>query len=142
MNKETIISTLVKCGLKVTPQRVAVFDAVINLRNHPTAENIIDYIKTNHPNIATGTVYKTLDTYVSYDIIKKVKTDSDIMRYDSVLDKHHHLYCAESARIEDFVDETLDKIINDYLKSKKIPNFTIDDIKLQLVGKLTDLDKI
>jgi len=138
MNKETIISTLVKCGLKITPQRVTVFDAVINLSNHPTAENIIDYIKTNHPNIATGTVYKTLDTFVSCGIIKKVKTDSDIMRYDSAISRHHHLYCTESDRIEDFVDETLDKIIDDYLKSKKIPNFKIDDIKLQLVGKFTD----
>ena len=138
MDNEKTISTLVKCGLKITPQRVAVFDALTDLSNHPTAENIIDYIKTNHPNIATGTVYKTLDTFVSCGIIKKVKTDSDIMRYDSVISRHHHLYCAESDRIEDFVDETLDKIIDNYLKSKKIPNFKIDDIKLQLVGKFTD----
>jgi Fur family transcriptional regulator, peroxide stress response regulator len=138
MDAEKIIATIVKCGLKVTPQRITVLDAVIILKNHPTAENIIDYIKTNHPNIATGTVYKTLDTFISCGIIKKVKTDSDIMRYDSVISRHHHLYCAESDRIEDFVDETLDKIIGNYLESKKIPNFKIDDIKLQLVGKFTD----
>ncbi|HUX57270.1 MAG TPA: transcriptional repressor [Bacteroidales bacterium] len=138
MNKDYIIKTLISCRLKVTPQRIAVLDAVINLKNHPIAENVIDFIKENHPNIATGTVYKTLDTFVKKNIIHKVKTDDDIMRYDAVHEKHHHLYCSDSERIEDFVDVALDKIIDDYLKSKKIPNFKIEDVKLQIVGKFTD----
>ncbi len=138
MNKEYIIKSLKSCSLKVTPQRMAVMDGVINLKNHPTAENLIDYIKTNHPNIATGTVYKTLDTLVKNNLIKRVKTDSDIMRYDAVIDRHHHLYCIESDRIEDFYDTDLDIIIDDYLKKKNIPNFKIEDIKLQITGKFTD----
>jgi len=138
LNKDYIIKTLISCRLKVTPQRIAVLDAVINLKNHPIAENVIDFIKENHPNIATGTVYKTLDTFVKKNIIHKVKTDDDIMRYDAVHEKHHHLYCSDSERIEDFVDVALDKIIDDYLKSKKIPNFKIEDVKLQIVGKFTD----
>lgn len=135
MQRKSIIASLKDCGLKVTPQRIAVLDAVINLKNHPTAEKVIDYIKSNHPNIATGTVYKTLETFVKCNIIKKVKTDDDIMRYDAIVDRHHHLYCADSERIEDFVDEALDKMIDEYLKNKKIPNFRIEDIKLQIVGK-------
>jgi len=138
MQKERIVEALKGCGLKVTPQRIAVLDAVINLSNHPTAENVKEYIKTKHPNIATGTVYKTLETLVGCKIIKKVKTDIDIMRYDAVIERHHHLYCAESERIEDFRDEVLDDIIDNYLTNKKIPNFKIEDIKLQIVGKFTD----
>ena len=45
MNKEGIVAALKNCGLKVTPQRIAVFDAVINLNNHPTADNVIEFIK-------------------------------------------------------------------------------------------------
>ena len=51
-------------GLKVTPQRVAIYEAIVNLKNHPTAENVIEYIKLNHPNISVGTVYKVLDSLV------------------------------------------------------------------------------
>jgi Fur family transcriptional regulator, peroxide stress response regulator len=141
MNKIRIITALKRCGLKVTPQRIAVFDAVINLNNHPTAENVTGFIKINHPNIATGTVYKTLETLVKCGIIKKVKTDIDIMRYDAVVEKHHHLYCSESDRIEDFYDNELNDILDSYLKKKKIPNFKIEDIKLQIVGKFTDFEK-
>jgi len=141
MNKNRIIAALNSCGLKVTPQRIAVFDAVINLNNHPNAENVIAYIKTNHPNIATGTVYKTLETLVKCGIINKVKTDIDVMRYDAVVLKHHHLYCSESDRIEDFYDNELNDLLDKYLKKKKIQNFTIEDIKLQIVGKFTDIEK-
>ncbi|MBK7710914.1 MAG: transcriptional repressor [Bacteroidales bacterium] len=138
MDREIIIKTLKDCGLKVTPQRIAVFDAVINLKNHPTAENITEYIKDYHPNIATGTVYKTLETLVQCRIINKVKTDNDVMRYDAIIEKHHHLYCSESDRIEDFYDNELTEIIDNYLKNTKIPNFRVEDIKLQIVGKFTD----
>ena len=137
MNMESIIKALKECGLKVTPQRIAVFAAVINLNNHPTAENVTEFIKVNHPNIATGTVYKTLETLVQCGIIKRVKTDSDVMRYDAIIEKHHHLYCSESDRIEDFYDNELNAILENYLNNKKIPNFKIEDIKLQIVGKFT-----
>jgi Fur family transcriptional regulator, peroxide stress response regulator len=131
-------SKLTENNLKVTPQRLAVIEALLKLNNHPTAENIIDYIRKAHPNIATGTVYKVLDALSEKNIIKKVKTDKDVMRYDGIMEKHHHLYCAESDRIKDFYDDELNKIIDNYFKKKKIKNFKIEDIKLQIIGKFTN----
>jgi Fur family transcriptional regulator, peroxide stress response regulator len=135
MNSINITGSLKKAGLKITPQRIAVFEAVIELKNHPTAEQVIDFIKANHPNIATGTVYKTLDTFVEKGMIKKVKTDRDIMRYDAMTDPHHHLYCAKSDRIEDFNDPDLQKLIEKWFETHKIPGFAIEDIKLQIIGE-------
>lgn len=121
-------------GLKVTPQRVAIYEAVVELHNHPTAENIIEYIKSNHPNISVGTVYKVLDSLVENNLLRKVKNEKDIMRYDAVLSHHHHLYCSETERIEDFEDPQLDLFISEYFKKKKIKNFKVQDIKLQITG--------
>jgi Fur family transcriptional regulator, peroxide stress response regulator len=126
---------LIEKGLKVTPQRIAILEAIITLNNHPTAENIIDYIRINHPNIATATVYKVLDALVANELIKKVKTERDVMRYDAVIESHHHLYCSESDRIEDFVDKELNEMIEKYFEKKKIPDFKIEDVKLQIIGK-------
>ena len=60
------------------------------------------------------------------------------MRYDAVISPHHHLYCTETDRIEDFEDEYLDKIISGYFKKKKIKNFKIRDIRLQITGKFSN----
>ncbi len=130
-----LIEKLREKALKVTPQRVAIYEAVIRLNNHPTAENIIDYIKKNHPTISIGTVYKVLDSLVENELLKKVKTEKDIMRYDAVLSNHHHLYCAETDRIEDYADEKLNQLISDYFKKNKIKNFKVHDIKLQITGQ-------
>jgi Fur family peroxide stress response transcriptional regulator len=134
MKSEDIRKSLIEKGLKVTPQRLAVLEAVIELGNHPTADKITEFIKRNHPNIAVGTIYKTLETFVEKELVKRVKTDKDIMRYDAILEKHHHLYCAKSDRIEDYYDEELNKLLERYFKNKKLDNFTIEDIKLQIVG--------
>lgn len=132
---ENLRNKLVDKGLKVTPQRMDILEAVYKLDYHPTAENIIEYIREKHPNIATGTVYKVLETLVQNHLIEKVKTDRDIMRYDGVIENHHHLYCTECDLIKDYVDEELDNILRNYFKKKSFPGFKIEDIVLQIRGK-------
>jgi len=121
-------------GLKITPQRISILEAIYSLQNHPTADNIIEYIRKSHPNIATGTVYKVLETLVDNKLITKVKTGRDAMRYDGVIEKHHHLYCSECDVIEDYMDEELDELLKEYFKKKKFTGFKIEDIVLQIRG--------
>jgi Fur family peroxide stress response transcriptional regulator len=134
MKKEKHSIDLKNGNLKVTPQRIAVFEALKNLKEHPTADKIKEYVVKNHPNIAVGTIYKTLETFVEKGLVKKVKTEQDVMRYDAILDKHHHLYCEDTERIEDFFDDKLNEMLEEYFKKKKIPNFKVKDIKLQIIG--------
>lgn len=124
-------------GLKVTPQRIAVLDAIISLNNHPTAENILDHIRKIHPNISSATVYKVLDVFVSNGLIRRVDTERDIMRYDAITESHHHIYCSDSDRIEDYKDEELHKLLTEYFQKKQIPDFKIEDLKLHIIGKFT-----
>jgi Fur family peroxide stress response transcriptional regulator len=134
MNTLAIRDKLRSANLKVTPQRLAIYEAIYELGNHPTVEQIITYIKNSYPNIATGTVYSALETFVARGLIRKVKTENDLMRYDAMLTRHHHLYCADSDKIEDYVDNKLDTLLIKYFKNKNIPGFSIKDIKLQIVG--------
>ena len=138
MANQTMVKMLVRNGLKVTPQRLAILKVIMSLNNHPSAEYLINIIKLSHPNIASGTVYKTLDTYSKIGLIKKVKTEMDITRYEAVTKKHHHLYCPDSERIEDYVDDNLFELIGNYLNKNKIPDFEIKDINLQGYGTFTD----
>lgn len=122
-------------GLKVTPQRIAILDAVIRLANHPTADEIVQFVHTSNPNISVATVYNVLETLVTNQVIKRVTTDRDVMRYDAIMEIHHHLFYTDSGRIADYMDEDLNQIIKNYFQSKKIENFEIEEFKLQIFGK-------
>jgi Fur family peroxide stress response transcriptional regulator len=140
MDISEIRNRLVEKGLKITPQRIAILEAIIKLNNHPTADNIIYYVRQNHPNIATATVYKVLDALEEKELINKVNTDRDIMRYDAIMEKHHHLYSTGSDRIVDYFDKELNELIDNYFKKNSIPDFEIEDIKLQVIGKFKSKD--
>lgn len=135
MHKEEIRKKLAEKGLKVTPQRVAIMEAILVLNNHPTAENIIDFIRKDNPNIATATVYKVLDSLTENNLIRKVKTENDISRYDGITETHHHLYNSGSDRIEDYRNDELNIILEEYFKVNEIQGFKIEDIKLQIIGR-------
>jgi len=121
-------------GLRVTPQRMAILEAVHKIGNHPTADQITDFVRKAHPNIASGTVYHVLDTLVQHQLVKRVTTDRDVMRYDGIMESHHHLYCQECNDIQDYVDEELNALLQEYFKSKKIEGFEIKEFVLEIKG--------
>ena len=135
MNTSEARNKLIEKGLRITPQRLAIFEAILKLYNHPTADDIAAFIKRDYPNVATGTVYKVLDSLVENGLIKKVKTEKDVMRYDSILENHHRLYCAESDRIADYYNNEINELLSEYFRKNGIPDFVIGDIKLQIIGK-------
>jgi Fur family peroxide stress response transcriptional regulator len=132
---QNVIRILTENGLRVTPQRTAILEAIMNLHTHPTADDIVQHLRSAYPNIPHGTVYKILDKFIKTGIIQKVKTDGDLLRYDAVKTRHHHLYSSVNNSIEDFYDEELDKILSDYFEKKEIPGFIVEDFKLQIIGK-------
>ncbi len=138
LSSEQIKQKLKDAELRVTLQRHAILEAVYSLGNHPSAEQVIDYIRVRYPGIATGTVYNVLDVMVESGLVKRVKTDKDAMRYDAIMNRHHHIYCAETDRIEDYFDEELDELLQAYFRKKKLQDFKIEDIILQIKGNFND----
>jgi len=120
--------------LKITPQRIAIYNALLERTDHPTAEVIYQEIQPQFPGISLSTVYNTLEMLCEKGLIQKVKTGRDNMRYDAIEQSHHHLYSAQTDRMEDYFDEELDQWLKEYFSRKHIKGFKIQDIKLQITG--------
>jgi Fur family peroxide stress response transcriptional regulator len=138
MDYNELIKVLSDKGLKITPQRVAVLEALYEIKNHPSAEEIRQKLHSRYPSIAIGTIYNVLDTFCEQGIIKKVKTDSDFVRYDVDMEKHHHIYCENCNHIENYHDPELDELLKDYFEKKRIPNFQIKEFNLQIIGRYNE----
>ena len=135
MDYEDLRNKLVEKNLKVTPQRLAVLEAMHKLDNHPAADKVIEFVRKTIPNISAAAVYNILEVFAGKGIISKVKTEKDIMRYDIITDTHHHLHGEDTDRIEDYFNEELNEILNEYFKKKNIPGFKIKDIRVHIHGK-------
>lgn len=133
-----ILSLLTESELKITPQRMAVLEVLLTSGSHPTAEAIFREVSLSIPGISATTIYNTLDTFVEKKLVKRVQTESDVMRYEAVTDHHHHLYGIASDRMEDYYDPELDELLKDYFSRKQIKNFNIHEIRLQVMGDFND----
>lgn len=106
-------------GLKVTPQRTAIYKELAKTDQHPSTEMIYKNIKDYFPNISLTTVYRTLETFEKHGLISVVNQLYNAARYDANLTPHHHIVCVECKKIEDIYDSSvnytnIDNKIQDY----------------------------
>jgi Fur family transcriptional regulator, peroxide stress response regulator len=88
-------------GLKLTPQRLAIYRALARQANHPSAEAIYRAVRPSMPSLSLGTVYKTLDSLARAGLVEEVSRLGEMRRYDANLSPHHHLICTSCQRISD-----------------------------------------
>ena len=96
-------------GLKLTHQRLEIFNVLSSMRDHPSAEDIFDEVKKRIPTIAFDTVYRTLSLFERHGLISKVNNLDGRTRYDSVTEHHCHLICTRCRKIEDFYWPEIDQ---------------------------------
>lgn len=89
-------------GLKVTPQRLAIFRALAAASDHPTAEALYKRLLKTMPTLSLDTVYRTLTTFEKHDLISRVQTAESHARFEAELVQHHHAVCSRCHRITDF----------------------------------------
>jgi Fur family peroxide stress response transcriptional regulator len=111
-------------GLKITPQRTAIYQELIQAKDHPSADKIYKRILKKIPNISFDTVNRTLLTFSKIGITNIVEGYGQAKRYDPNLDTHHHFRCMKCNTIIDFHNKEYDnlKVPEDINKQFKVLN--------------------
>ena len=135
---EQIKNELSEVGLKATHQRIVIYDFLMKSKLHPTVDGIYEDVKNQLPTISVATIYRVLEDFVTAGLIYKVATREGTMRYDANTAPHNHIYCTNTQDIIDYDDQELNELIANFLSKKKIKNFKISDIKLQINGEKLD----
>jgi len=132
---------LLQANLKATHQREVIFNTVLDCKNHPSTDEVYELTRKQIPSISLATVYKTLETFNKVGLISKTLTTEGQLRFDPNLDSHGHIYCNNSGEIIDYFDADLNKVISDFFKKKKVKNFHIKKISLNIMGDKIDPKK-
>jgi Fur family transcriptional regulator, peroxide stress response regulator len=99
-----------QADLNVTPQRLAVYKALVNDNTHPNPEMIYKKLLPDFPTISFATVYKILETFEQKGIIAKVTSLHSTLRYDPIKELHHHIICVKCKKIIDLQSKDLDDL--------------------------------
>lgn len=106
---------LKKKGYKLTPQRRAIVDTIIqNEGKHLTAEEIYDEVKKDCPEIGLATVYRTIILLEEMGVIYKLDLEDGCSRYELAHDdeehRHHHLVCNKCGKVFEVEADLLDEL--------------------------------
>lgn len=103
-----------RSGIKLTHQRLEIFQEVAKSGDHPDAETIFKGVRRSVPTVSLDTVYRTLWLMVDLGILTTLGPPRERVRFDANMDSHHHFVCVECGMTRDFNCEEFDRL--------KVPN--------------------
>lgn len=110
-------ATLKKKGLRITEPRRAILDYIHDRGDHLTAEEIINHVHEEHPQINKSTVYRTLELLEQNECVYKSETDGNTIYHHAEEGHHHHLVCRKCGKNVD-CDEDIFKPVEEELREK------------------------
>lgn len=120
--------------LKYTKQRELILEIIYNNSGHFTPEDIYNLIKKSYPEVKLGiaTVYRTLTLLEESNIVSSLSFGAQGKKYEFGLGEHHdHLVCLECGGIEEFFDETIEKLQEEIAKKF---NFKMTNHIMKITG--------
>ncbi len=136
-NMEEFKRILRRHSLKVTPQRVAVHEAMMSL-GHASADMVADAIKaTDTTKVTVASVYNILTQMAMLGVYHYRLSSNNKMYFDVNTFKHIHFYDQENHVYKDVIDDELVALIESHLGRKKFRGYKLENIDIQLIGRPT-----
>jgi Fur family peroxide stress response transcriptional regulator len=118
-------------GIRVTPQRLAVYRALAADASHPTAELVHGRLRSGMSSLSLATVYRILEFLESERLVRRVSTTDSVSRFDANLARHHHLVCRLCGSMKDLEE----------MPSVRVPfagiaprGFAVEQLDIHIVG--------
>lgn len=128
---EHAIEDLKEANVRITPQRYAILEFLIEHRTHPTADEIFRSLEDRFPNMSVATIYNNLRKFVEIGIVQEMSYGDAASRFDFGVQKHYHAICTECGKIEDFFYPGLEDV---EMASSELTGFQISEHRLEVYG--------
>jgi len=92
-------------GGRMTPQRLAIYEAVVGRTSHPSVGAVAEEVRRRFPGLSPATVYATLDLFARLGLVQEIS--GPVRRYDGRAGMHINLVCSRCGRVVDVDDPAL-----------------------------------
>jgi len=117
MNAQQLIAKFHEKGFKATSQRLAVCEAVLSSKEHPTADQVYRQVKKSHQTLSLATVYQTLHLLTEIGLLQELDFHDRVSRYDPDTSPHINVICEGCGKIEDYEAKNVKKLWSQIIKS-------------------------
>lgn len=125
------ISTLKKSGVRITPQRHAVLEYLMNSMSHPTADEIYKALEGKFPNMSVATVYNNLRVLREVGLVRELTYGDTSSRFEPNMSDHYHVICNSCGKIVDFQYPVLNEVES---LAEQITDFDVSHHRLEIYG--------
>ncbi len=125
-----------KAGLKVTLPRVKILEILESAESrHMSAEDVYKSLLERGEDIGLATVYRVLTQFVNAGLAIRHHFEGGQAVFELDRGQHHdHIVCEQCGRVEEFVDDTIEKCQREIAAMK---HFDITDHSLIIYGRCT-----
>lgn len=96
---------LAAAGGRLTPQRMAIYEAVVGRTSHPSVATVYQEVRQRFPGLSPATVYATLELFARLGLVQEIS--GPVRRYDGRSAVHVNLVCTRCGRVTDVADAGL-----------------------------------
>lgn len=122
-------------GLALTHQRMVIYQALLEMGEHPSPEDIYERVRKAIPSISLGTVYKNLHTFLGTGLLKEVSLHHGTLRLEANLEPHHHAICTRCKSIFDLPADDVGPVKMKPQVSRSLPaGFRIERVSVEAHG--------
>ncbi|HIN06723.1 MAG TPA: transcriptional repressor [Dehalococcoidia bacterium] len=100
LTQQELVDRLRARTVRVTPQRLAIAEAVLNSTDHPTVQQIYERVRNNFPSMTLATIYSTLGVLERNGLIQELPFER-MSRYEPNMDPHVNLVCIGCENVMD-----------------------------------------
>ena len=93
--------------MKYSKQRELIYNALAENKIHPSADEIYNILKNDHPALSLATVYRNLNQLAENHEVLKVQIPGQKDRFDCDVHEHYHFVCEKCGKIFDIKKECL-----------------------------------
>ena len=130
MVEQKLLKELRGEGFRITPQRVAIIDYILDAKSRPTAEDIHQNILKTYPMTSLSTVYKTIELLKKKNMIRSTGL-SEKTRFELAKNDQINLICTVCGQIETITDSALSNLES---KAKRKTQFQITNSRFEFTG--------
>jgi Fur family peroxide stress response transcriptional regulator len=134
LHKESIQEAIIhlkNSGVRITPQRHAIIEFLIESQSHPTADEIYKALEGKFPNMSVATVYNNLRALREVGMVKELTFGDSSSRFDYVTSEHYHIICEKCGKMTDFHYDGLNSI---HALVEKETGYSVTNHRMEVYG--------